>query len=55
VFLEEGAGDFAGFAEVGAGYKDETEFGGHVFLGDIVEDLRKERSFAQRHRERREE
>ena len=29
VFLEEGAGDFAGFRESGAGYKDEAEFGGH--------------------------
>ena len=44
VFLEEGAGDFAGFGEVGAGYKDEAELGGHGFLGDIVVDLRKEKS-----------
>ena len=28
VFLEEGAGDFAGFGEGGAGYQDETKLGG---------------------------
>jgi len=47
VFLEEGAGDFAGFGESGAGYEDEAELGGHGFLGDIVEDLRKEESLTQ--------
>ena len=44
MFLEEGAGDFAGFGEGGAGYEDEAELGGHGFLGDIVEDLRWEES-----------
>lgn len=42
VFLEEGAGDFAGFGEVGAGYENEAELGGHSFLGDIVVDLWRE-------------
>ena len=34
VFLEEGAGYFAGFGEGGAGYEDETECGGHGERGD---------------------
>ena len=48
VFLEEGAGDFAGLGEGCAGYEDEAELGGHGFLGDIVVDLRKEESLTQR-------
>jgi hypothetical protein len=38
VFLEEGAGDFAGFVEGGAGYEDEAELGGgwHRLFGGIV-------------------
>jgi hypothetical protein len=44
VFLEEMAGDFSGFGESGAGDEDETELGGHGFLGDIVVDLRWEES-----------
>jgi len=55
VFLEEGAGDFAGFGEGGAGYQDEAELGGHGFLGDIVVDLQQEESLTQRRRGRREE
>ena len=56
VFLEEGAGDFAGFGERGAGYEDEAELGGgHGFLGGIVVDLRKEESLTQRRLGRREE
>jgi len=41
VFLEEGAGDFAGFGEGGAGYEDEAELGGggHRTRGKIVADL----------------
>jgi hypothetical protein len=39
VFLEEGAGDFAGFGKRGAGYEDEAELGGHGNVGDIVADL----------------
>ena len=48
MFLEEGAGDFAGFGEGGAGHEDEALLGGHGFLGDIVVDLRKEGSLTQR-------
>jgi hypothetical protein len=55
VFLEEVAGDFAGFGEGGAGYEDEAESGGHGFLGSIVVDLGREESLTQRHRERRED
>jgi hypothetical protein len=36
-FLDQGAGDFAGFGERGAGDEDQTELGGHGF---IVADLR---------------
>ena len=41
VFLEEGAGDFAGFGEGGAGYEDEAELGGgrHVVSVKIVANL----------------
>jgi hypothetical protein len=41
VFLEEGAGDFAGFGEGGAGYEDEAELGGgcHVIREEIVTDF----------------
>jgi len=48
VFLEEGAGDFAGFGEGGAGYEDEAELGGHGSVGDIVVDLWEEESLTQR-------
>jgi len=50
VFLEEGAGDFAGFGECGAGYEDEAEFGGgwHGERGMIVAEF----SFTRR-RERK--
>jgi len=48
VFLEEGAGDFAGFGEGGAGDEDEAELGGHDSVEDIVVDLRKEESLTQR-------
>ena len=48
VFLEEGAGDFAGFGERGAGYEDEAELGAHGFLADIVMDLGREESLTQR-------
>ena len=48
VFLEEEAGDFAGFGERGAGYEDEAELGGHGFLADIVVDLGREESLTQR-------
>ena len=41
VFLEEGAGDCAGFGERGAGYEDQAELGGgrHWVGGKIVVDL----------------
>ncbi len=41
MFLEEGAGDFAGFGEGGAGDEDEAELGGgwHGMCGKIVADL----------------
>ena len=41
VFLEEGAGDFSGFGEGGAGDEDEAELGsgGHVVSGKIVADF----------------
>ena len=41
VFLEEVAGDFAGFGEGGAGYEDEAELGagGHLVRGKIVADF----------------
>ena len=41
MFLEEGAGDFAGFGEGGAGDEDEAELGsgGHVVSGKIVADF----------------
>jgi hypothetical protein len=61
VFLEEGAGDFAGFGEGGAGYEDETELGGggHGIRVKIVTDLDlggKERGkITQRRGERRED
>jgi len=55
VFLEEGAGDFTGFGEGGAGYENEAELGGHGFLGDIVVDLWKEESLTQRRGVRRED
>jgi len=55
VFLEEGAGDFAGFGEGGAGDEDEAELGGHDFLKDIVVDLQEEESLTQRHGGRRED
>jgi len=48
VFFEDGAGDFAGFGERGAGYEDEAELGGHGFLADIVVDLGREESLTQR-------
>ena len=40
VFFEEGAGDFAGFGERGAGYEDEAELGGgwHGVREKIVAD-----------------
>jgi hypothetical protein len=53
VFLEEGAGDFAGFEEGGAGDEDEAELGGHGFLGNIVVDLRKEDGLTHRRGGRR--
>jgi hypothetical protein len=43
VFFEDGAGDFAGFGERGAGYEDEAELGGHGTVGGIVTDSRKEK------------
>jgi hypothetical protein len=55
VFFEEGAGDFAGFGEGGAGYENEAKLSGHGFLGDIVVDLRREESGTQRDSGRREE
>ena len=55
MFLEEGAGDFAGFGERGAGDEDEAELGGHGFLGNIVVDLRKEDGLTHRRGGRREE
>ena len=41
VFLEEGAGDFAGLGGGGAGYEDEAELGGggHGIRGKIVANL----------------
>ena len=50
MFLEEGAGNFSGFGEGGAGYEDEAELGGggHGELGMIVAEF----SFARR-RERK--
>jgi len=41
VFLEEGAGDFSGFGEGGAGDEDEAELGrvGHRTRGKIVADF----------------
>jgi hypothetical protein len=48
VFFEDGAGDFAGFGERGAGYKDEAKLGGHGFLADIVVDLGREENLTQR-------
>ena len=48
VFFEDGAGDFAGFRERGAGYEDEAKLGGHGFLADIVVDLGREESLTQR-------
>ncbi len=41
VFLEEVAGEFAGFGEGGAGYEDEAELsgGGHWVRGKIVADF----------------
>ena len=40
-FLEERAGDFAGFGECGASYEDEAELsgGGHGVSGKIVADF----------------
>ena len=55
VFLEEEAGDFAGFGEGGAGDEDEAELGVHGFLRDIVVDLRKEKRLTQRRGGRRED
>jgi len=48
VFFEEGAGDFAGFGEKGAGYEHEAKLGGHGFLADIVVDLGREENLTQR-------
>ena len=60
VFLEEGAGDFAGFGEGGAGNEDEAELsGGHGFLGRYCNGFAERRKLsaetqrAQRRRERR--
>ena len=41
VFFEDGAGDFAGFGERGAGYEDQAELGGegHGIRGKIVADF----------------
>ena len=41
MFLEEGAGDFAGCGERGAGYEDQAELCGcgHGAFGRIVADL----------------
>ena len=41
VFFEDGAGDFAGFGEGGAGYEDQAELGGegHGIQGKIVADF----------------
>ena len=42
VFLEEGAGDFAGFRERVAGNEDEAKWGGHGVAMEILAEMGKE-------------